>query len=110
MYSVKVVQNGCTSAASNEINIVNTSTKPPKFEMSIHIFPNAVHKILFIHSKGSPNQFRLTITDIQGRVIYPEKTFTSELEIDVSSWLNGIYLVSITNKHGERIQQLVIKR
>lgn len=80
------------------------------FETPFHLHPNPTSESVQIQLK-QPEEIELVVTDVLGRSFY-SKTLRSaqrdKFELDVSDWPNGIYPISIINKHGIRSTQRLI--
>ena len=74
---------------------------------NISIYPNPAEDFFHIHSEQGA--FSISITDIQGRIIYTG-TAQNDTTIDTNTWQSGIYQVLITDKiSGQKsIEKLII--
>jgi len=66
---------------------------------NIKIYPNPVGDILNISFENLENSV-INITDIYGRKIYEQNIYESQNAIDVYSFQNGIYILTIRNNSG----------
>ena len=64
--------------------------------VEIKVYPNPTSQSLYV-SHPEYNSFLIQITDINGKQIYTG-TIEKELPLDVSSYTQGMYLVTIENK------------
>ena len=81
-----------------------------KSEMEFNIYPNpAVEKVNFHYSKLTSNA-SLLIYNLTGEVVstYLLKRNESEIEVDVSSLINGVYICKLINGNTSEVKQLVI--
>ena len=81
-----------------------TSISNPNLEsVDISIYPNPVQSILNleIHDQGAKS---LTIYDLTGKVVY-QNSVSGQAYIDVSSWVNGMYIVKAENTFVKIIKQ-----
>ena len=75
----------------------------------VSIYPNPAEDLFHIHSDRGA--FSISITDIQGRIIY-NGTAQNDTTIDTNTWQSGIYQVLVTDKiSGQKtIEKLIIMR
>lgn len=79
-------------------------------------YPNPVSNELFIESTYLIGAEGFQISDVQGRLLVNESLVTTAVKksekrsVNVSSWNEGVYLVTVINKDGSRIQDRVIIR
>ena len=81
-----------------------------KSEMEFNIYPNpATEKVNFHYSKLSSKAI-LLIYNLTGEVVstYLLKRNESEIEVDVSSLINGVYICKLMNGNSSEVKQLVI--
>jgi len=81
-------------------------------EISFNLYPNPATETVQIQLKQQ-EEVEVLVTDVLGRTVYnevPRSARKSTMELDVSAWPNGIYLVSILNQKGIRsTQRLVVQ-
>ncbi|WP_198658968.1 leucine-rich repeat domain-containing protein [Winogradskyella tangerina] len=73
---------------------------------AIRVYPNPAKNLVTIKSQSPMD--RMKIYDIQGRVIVESQTESSEVSLDVSKYLNGVYFLEI-NSDGRTTTQRIIK-
>ncbi len=73
---------------------------------NVRIFPNPATD--FVDIEGAPAGTSITLTNIQGKVVYKEDLLTASQTIDFSSFKAGIYLIHFSN-HGDSSTQKIIK-
>lgn len=75
------------------------------------IFPNPTHDKLTINLKNTEGSIKVkaTITDIAGRILIQQTIQTPQAELNVSSLLNGLYLITVETSDGLRGVQKLIK-
>lgn len=66
--------------------------------IEIKCYPNPANNVLFIESEIIIQQIQ--ILDLSGRVLYSEKSESSEISIDVSSLSDGEYIINIEFEDG----------
>ncbi len=76
-----------------------TSTREPKIEIAFDIFPNPVANTLNIKwsddMTSKISDIKLYNTSMQLMGIYPIGSFQNELQIDVSSFSDGVYFIKV---------------
>ncbi|MCB9191858.1 MAG: T9SS type A sorting domain-containing protein [Flavobacteriales bacterium] len=82
------------------------------FEVSLNLYPNPATETVQIQLKQQED-FEVLVTDVLGRTVcneVPRSAQKSTMELDVSGWPNGVYLVSVFNQKGVRsTQRLVVQ-
>jgi len=63
----------------------------------IKIYPNPTQNVLNIELEQIELPCTITLKDLQGRVVYSAEANSQKLELDLSSYESGIYLIGITN-------------
>ena len=75
---------------------------------SFSIYPNPAKKSLFLKAKNGFNSHsNISIIDILGKEIYQYKAINTELEIDISKLINGIYFVKMSDEKGVFTQKFI---
>ena len=85
-----------------EINLVKVD------DYNFTINPNPSSNTIEIQSD---NKFtKVTIVSLEGRIVYDkENDKTNSLQVDVSGFANGVYLVNVINESGKLNSQKLIK-
>ena len=73
----------------------------------ISIYPNPVKNFLFINTENNHNQL-ITISDLQGKLIYREKVNGHEM-IDMSRWESGVYFIRMNVNNQVILNKLILK-
>ena len=73
-------------------------------DFGLRIYPNPVHQIIHINSKG--DVLKLDIYDYEGRLVY--NTMNNVKTINVGSFPKGIYLMKINVQEGVKIQKIEV--
>ncbi|HRH65750.1 MAG TPA: T9SS type A sorting domain-containing protein [Bacteroidia bacterium] len=73
------------------------STEELNAESFISIYPNPVKDKLYIQSTESDLGHQLAIRDLSGRTLQTRKIDTNIFSMDVSTFPNGIYLITLSN-------------
>lgn len=65
-------------------------------ENAIYIYPNPAHESINIQSEFK-NDFEYNISDMQGRIVFQAHSKSENLTQNLSSFLNGNYILTINN-------------
>lgn len=87
----------CTGASVNEI----------LSDLNVNIYPNPTDNELNIELKEN-QQILIELVDFSGRVLLSESVFSSNFKLERNGINNGIYLLNITDKIGNKITRSVI--
>lgn len=79
-----------------EVIAVGSSTLDPSAQ--IRVYPNPVDNLLHIRSAGTINE--LWLTDLSGREVFHFQPENETVDIPVTSFHSGIYLLSLQTVHG----------
>jgi len=109
LYTVRVTENGCSSL-SDAYNFVATRIdNPASWNGEIVIYPNPVHKTLFIKNSAG-RKLQVQFYDAFGKKVYETKLAATEGTVSVENWASGVYQVVITDLgRNETISQTIIK-
>ena len=88
-------------------NLVKNLIGGIKFSLSPNPSKNLVN-LTCLSPKGQDN-YSVTVSDLLGRILYQHNSSESNLQIDLSTYPSGIYIVQIRNEMGEIGQKKVIK-
>lgn len=98
-YTVKELGGLTTAIKENVIKEESFFVYPNPSKNTIHV------KLNFQANKNSS----LTICNLEGKDVYNQKILSNEIEIDVSNFVSGAYIVSIINNNKMLTQKLVIE-
>jgi uncharacterized delta-60 repeat protein len=116
----KLVACGTHTDPSNKFNFIVSrfnnlisAIKNPEKIGPLSIFPNPTANVLNIDLENAvSSDFRLTIADMSGRIVYQNKYDKSlignTLQINISDLMTGLYVLSMTSDK-ERVSQLFSK-
>ncbi|HJW30128.1 MAG TPA: T9SS type A sorting domain-containing protein, partial [Saprospiraceae bacterium] len=90
-YYVIVTLNGCSSPASNTIELFNESIDPGPHATSISIFPNPVKEEMHIKVNGISGLLNYSVINSLGQVV-SHGSMTHETMVNTSSFSPGLYL------------------
>jgi plastocyanin len=94
---------------------IKSSIKLPETQLQLHIYPNPATDYININYSNLRNEeLQLVINDNNGREIYTEYINGTDLlankHIDVSSFNNGVYYITIRDKNKTSATKLFLKR
>jgi hypothetical protein len=75
---------------------------------NLKIYPNPAGNIARVEV-GTPNPFTLTLTNLMGQVVYTVKGQQPFVDINVSNYPAGIYVVNVKTAHASASQKLIVK-
>ena len=84
------------SAKSNEISIGGVGLNDPSSDQ-IQIFPNPVEGIVSIQTTIE-GVYRIEIISLKGQLLHSSKFFDPSVQLDLSSYPAGTYLINIRSK------------
>lgn len=96
--------NGCVDT-SNCVTVTNTANLDLLNTEVFNLFPNPTNGKITVNSPKMEHN-KLTISDMNGRNLIENIAFTSEIEMDLSSFETGVYFIFIENSNS--IQKLKI--
>jgi hypothetical protein len=73
---------------------------------AIHVFPNPSSDVVIV--EGIHSMLNLTVRDEVGRIIHAGKS-ASRIELNVSNWASGIYLMEFNDGKGLKQVRFVKK-
>ncbi len=99
---------GCSETSSIYI-LDDLSINENEFEKGIRIFPNPTNDKLNITSSMEIFPLQIEMYDSQGRKIIDQMMGASNLQLDLSSFEQGLYFVHISNAGQRKIERVVLK-
>jgi len=96
--------------ASGNVSFVNHNQKT--ISISIIVSPNPSAGVVRINQTGIKNDFKLSVTNLQGQEIVPHKTIShnqNNIQIDLSKYPKGIYLIKLANKDFLKTQKIILE-
>ncbi|HPS74661.1 MAG TPA: T9SS type A sorting domain-containing protein [Bacteroidales bacterium] len=114
-YYCIVTLNGCSSPASNVINVIMTGMHDPGMEASVSLFPNPGNGLFTLKiCTGKPEIFTVRVFNDLGvmitEAIVLEVNGTIEKSLDLRSAANGVYTITILNGHSSMVKKAVISK
>lgn len=114
-YYCIVTLNGCSSPASNVINVIMTGMHDTGIEAAISLFPNPGNGLFTLQIRtGKPEIFTVRVFNDLGvmitEAIVLEVNGTIEKSLDLRSAANGVYTITIRNGHSSIVKKAVISK
>lgn len=75
-------------------------------QLPIQMSPNPTQGM--IRLEGLPNEGQLVISNLQGQLMLRQKINNAEIELSLSGWQNGIYVVKVLSAEGRWSSKLVV--
>lgn len=80
-------------------------------EMTLNLFPNPTNSSISFEVKNNDKALNIAILDPSGRIIYTSKySAESILQIDLSSYANGIYFMQVTTETNQKVKTIKIEK
>jgi len=99
--------NACLNADSIGITVIEPVNLPFKnARNSVKIYPNPVKDLMFVQTR-IPGKHKIEITSINGGIIYSRDFFGTYMQIDFSSFQEGIYIIRIESKDTVTTEEII---
>jgi photosystem II stability/assembly factor-like uncharacterized protein len=102
-----VYTEGESSKTCKDVTVIALGNNTLEPSMQIQVYPNPVENLLHIRSAGTINDLRLT--DLSGREVYHSQPENETVDISVTSFHSGIYLLSLQTMHGSYHLKVMIR-
>lgn len=87
----------------NSTNVNSVGVEEEQFS-DISVYPNPVSDLLTIARKDhDASEITLKLFDIMGREVYTNTTFNNRIQIDMSPYSKGLYILKLENKEGANV-------
>jgi len=104
-YSVIATNSSNCSDTSNVIVVTSIVGMQDVGNLTVNIYPNPAKGFCTISVPESSQAYTVSITDVLGRKATPTFYITGQQTLDVSNWVNGVYVVNISNdKHSKSLR------
>lgn len=103
---------GSSAQVCKLVSITGVGIDEPEFSQHLSMFPNPTNgKVTIMVDGNVSSDMTVTVYNILGEVV-KEPTFykagTTQMEINMSNVLNGLYLVKIASQNGTAVKQLTV--
>jgi len=93
----------------NSSSLVSVSTE--KLENALQLYPNPTRDILYVRLENDNSSFvTYTLLDLQGRKFMQSAVDSRELELQLAPLPQGVYLLQLETKSGQRLHRRVVKQ
>jgi hypothetical protein len=105
----------CPNDTANILVIVQDNCTSGTDELAldeIAVYPNPTEGLLYVSSSSLEEQYSYEIINVEGRVIQHQNdviTSVAPQTIDLTSCLDGLYMIRIYNDHFEKMVRVVLK-
>lgn len=107
-YACEILINGCADTTSC-ISFILTGLSETLNQKDIKIYPNPVGEYLSVELEQFTQNTNISIHNIKGQLMYENSNLSEEkIQINVSNWIKGIYLVKIVGKDYNTSVKIVI--
>ena len=94
--------NGCSATGSLAVN----NTEELHFDLGVLVYPNPMMEDQELRISANEVISRISIYDMQGKVIYSANSNATNMRVDASSWASGVYtysIIGVSQTHTGRI-------
>jgi hypothetical protein len=99
---------GCVNSASQTILVTDCLGIKDADITIFKIYPNPAADYIIIE-RDNPSEFkRISIIDMNGKIIYDLEVLDNPLKISVEKWERGSYLIQFSNEKSEKISRRII--
>ena len=88
-----------TLVKTNYITVSNTIGLQENKDQQIKLYPNPTNSTLTVELKQIELPCAITLKDIRGRVVFSTTANSKKLELDLSKYEKGIYLIGISSEN-----------
>lgn len=78
-------------------------------DLSVNAFPNPAVDQVTIKIAGTSEPARVSIFDLNGRIVWKKGNMTAPAQLDISSWARGPYVVTVRAGNQKVSQKLVLR-
>jgi hypothetical protein len=98
---------GESAKTCKDVEVIALGINPPATTADISVYPNPVDNLLHIRSAGTINELQLT--DLSGREVFRSLPGNGNVDLPVTSFHSGIYLLSLQTVKGSYHVKVVIR-
>ncbi|MBK0403310.1 T9SS type A sorting domain-containing protein [Adhaeribacter sp. BT258] len=107
-YTVIVTANGCASAVSNPVSILNTGINEAETRLELSVYPNPSAG-LFNLAFPENQVYELVVTDLAGKVIRKQVATGGANQLNLQGTAKGVYLLQLLSEGKTATRKLVIQ-
>jgi len=71
-------------------------------------FPNPAHDKLMVRPANGGVHTHIKLTNSIGQTVYSENSQRNEIQVDISGWLPGIYLLEVSSAEGRELMKVIV--
>lgn len=106
---LSTIKCGKTHTKTKNINIANLSLEKVGIK-EVRLYPNPASTFISLQWKGNPTQVKISIVDLNGKIIVNKTAQVStEATMNVSKLPNGIYFIKMTTETGYYTSKFIKK-
>jgi len=105
-YYVVVTIDGCSSEASETLNVILNGIMQPENLSSVTIYPNPVSDLLTIDTEGFSEPVRIKILNSLGQSLF-QSIIINQGEIDLSTFAPGVYLINLESGKETQMRKII---
>ena len=105
-YYVMVTLNGCSTLASNTIQVLGMNIQFVENYNAIQIYPNPASEELTIEAKSNNDKIEFEILNPQGQLIYKE-SFIEKATVQTRNFAKGVYIIKLDDGRGFEFRKMV---
>ena len=105
-YNVKLTSSYCSRSSTYEQTISINTLQVHEFSNDIKLYPNPVEKVMIVEGSGID---AIEIINIEGKILYQNKTTKNISTIDLSNWNSGVYFVKLSSDQGSVVKKIIKK-
>jgi len=84
--------------------------EPQQEEYTLDVFPNpADEQVTLQWETMSSNETQVRVYDVNGRLVHDEQTANTQLQLNTSEWMSGLYFVQVQNGETLISRKLLVK-
>jgi hypothetical protein len=77
-------------------------------EQNLNLYPNPANNLFVVESKEMGNA-AVTVTDMQGKVVFNGNMNAGALSMNVADWSEGVYMVSVNGNSKNLNSKMVVR-
>ncbi len=107
LYAVEISYENCVAISNCYYFLVSEIDDLDLSELTIS--PNPCSKVLHINRTNPSGKDKLELRNTRGQVLWSSATSDSELSLDVSSFAEGLYILTIQNRDRVKAHKIIIE-
>ena len=110
-YTVVVTANGCDSAPSTAVNVINAGIADALAGMSVDVYPNPATGSFNVKLNGYRKDAAVVLYNLAGQQVAAEKVAAdgNAKNINLKGLAAGTYLLKVTSEKGVQVTRLIVQ-